>query len=747
MKYDDLEPTKDLFDIVDVPSPIDNIEMEGVNKINVSPEETKSSTKKEEPITRETKNKNKNSKKSLKEKWRNLSSKKKAIFLVIVALVTVLLVTLIVYLCLNKSKKPVMDNPKPEAPTVIVEKENYIYKNGTLTFLDKTEQEIGTYECQNKDENLCYVINYSDEDNFDAPKNVYEDGSVIPRRSEIYGDNYVFIYDNTSNTDGLIILYNIKEQKDEGKYLLVKGFADSNFVILKNDNNKYGAVEISSSGIKEKMAFTFDYLGRLDKESKVVGKTNKRYFIYNLDGKLESKGLASEIKSYNNKYIVSAGDSYNVYDYKGEKVLKDSADYMALLEDYVLLIKDKKLFIRDYEDNLYNAEGIEIDSLDYNVKYVYSAEKVLTETKKAFEIEFEKNLIHINYVRRNTAKTTTIDTYEGKLNANMDYISYYTDKLYFYSDEAKTKLIGTYTCSNKNIIDKNTKTFSNCGLASESFYSVNEIEQDNSTNLGLLPIFNERYAFIYDNIDKENPTIILYDLKNNRQLSKYASVDAGIYEKNDKVNFKIAKNTYIMAQNKSNHKYGVINISDDKVSGIIPFEYDTLEKLRDYYLVGEDNGNYCLLDKTGLAVSGHYPYKIVDYLGKIYKVKNNDSYGIMNEAGEKIADINYLDIVLRDSYYLAVNKEKALEIFKYSGNFKLNTPISLGDDFKNNYEVTKVGEGFKVTIKNTNEVISIDNKGYRPGEEPKTPVVTDPDTPDNPADIPNNNTNDDNPIE
>ncbi len=742
MKSNDLEETKDLFDIVDVPSPIETIEMEGVNKVNVSPEEVNTPSK-EEQITRESKNKDKKNKKSLREKWRNISSKKKVTIIVTIIIVIALLITVIVCLLLKKDNKPQAQPPKEETPPVIVEKENYIYKNGILTFLDKTEQELGTYECQNKDENLCFIVNYSDEDNFDVSKNVYEDGTIIPRRSDIYGDNYAFIYDNISSDNGLIILYNIKEQKEEGKYLLVKGFTDSNFVILKNSNNKYGAIEITSSGIKEKMEFTFDYLGRLNKDAKVVGKTNKKYFIYNLDGKLESKGITSEIKSYNNKYIVAASDTYNVYNYKGEKVIKESSNYVSLLDDYAVLIKDKKLFIRDYDDNLYNAEGLEIESLDYNVKYIYNADKVLADTKRAFEIEIDKNLMHINYVRHNTAKTATIDTYEGKLNAEMEYISYYGDKLYFYSDEAKTKLIGTYTCDNKNIIDKKTTTLSNCGIASESFYSVNEVEEDNSTNLGLLPIFNERYAFIYDNIDKENPNIILYDLKNSRTLSKYASIDAGIYDKENKISFKIAKNTYIMAQNKSNHKYGVINISDDKVSGIIPFEYDYIEKLRDAYLGKESDGKYVLLDKTGIAKSGHYQYKIVDYLGKMFKVQNNNKYGVVNEAGEELAPLNYLDIVLKDQYYIAINTDKALEIFKYNDKeFRLKTPIPLGDNYKDNYEVSSTGNGFQIKIKSTNETINIDNKGYRPDEKP---VITDPVIPDIPND--DNDTNNDNLVE
>lgn len=49
MKYDDLDKTKDLFDIVDeVPSPIENIEMEGVNKENLAKTETVVQTAKEE---------------------------------------------------------------------------------------------------------------------------------------------------------------------------------------------------------------------------------------------------------------------------------------------------------------------------------------------------------------------------------------------------------------------------------------------------------------------------------------------------------------------------------------------------------------------------------------------------------------------------------------------------------------------------------------------------------------------------
>ena len=71
MKYDDLEKTKELFEIdEDVPTPIENIEMEGISKDTVTDEFTLGLTDKEASII----NKNikekeeKSSKKSKKEK-------------------------------------------------------------------------------------------------------------------------------------------------------------------------------------------------------------------------------------------------------------------------------------------------------------------------------------------------------------------------------------------------------------------------------------------------------------------------------------------------------------------------------------------------------------------------------------------------------------------------------------------------------------------------------------------------------
>ncbi|MDE5539787.1 MAG: hypothetical protein K2J20_04805, partial [Bacilli bacterium] len=386
MKYDDLEKTKDLFDIVDVPSPIENIEMEGASKGSVSGEEDLFGLMEDTP--NDVKKTEKDDKKKKKDKDKGLSKKKKIAIIVSVVVVLVIAITVVVYFLL-KGNEDVEEPAKPEEPTVIVEKDNYIYKNGVLTFLDEREKEIGTYECENKDEKLCFVVDYSDEDKFDGEKNYYEDGTLIPRRSAIYLDKYVFIYDNAEASDGTINLYNIEEAKSEDSYLLVKGFADSNYVILQDTNKKYGAIEIGLSGITKKIEFKFDYLGRMNKDSKVVAKTNNKYFIYSLDGKNESKGIAQEIKSYNNNYIVAYNDGYYIYDYKSKLVMEDSFDYVSLLDKYVALVKDNKLYIRDYENNKYNEDGIEISGEDYNVRYIYNEDKVLQKTDRVFDLAID----------------------------------------------------------------------------------------------------------------------------------------------------------------------------------------------------------------------------------------------------------------------------------------------------------------------------------------------------------------------
>ena len=99
-------------------------------------------------VTKEKKKKPQKNKKKFS--FKNLTKKQKIIFIVSISLIVLVIAFILVYFLVIKKDKKVDDNK--EKP-VIVEKDNYIYNNGTLKFLDKDDKTIGDYECENKDEN------------------------------------------------------------------------------------------------------------------------------------------------------------------------------------------------------------------------------------------------------------------------------------------------------------------------------------------------------------------------------------------------------------------------------------------------------------------------------------------------------------------------------------------------------------------------------------------------------------------
>lgn len=712
MKYDDLEKTKELFEIdEDVPTPIENIEMEGISKDTVTDEFTlgltdkeasiinKNIKEKEEKSSKKSK-KEKKEKKSIKERWNELTKKQKVLTISLIVLILIVIITFTLMLVLKKDDKKTIDEPnKPNEPIVELEEENYIYKDGSLILIDKDKNELGTYECKNKDENLCLVAYFSSEDEFNGPKYLYEDESTIERRSHIYNDSYVFISDNNSESSSSIILYNIKEEKEEGIYSLVKGFKDSNYVIVKDSSNKYGALEITNEGPIEKIKITYDYLGMINSDSKVVAKTNNKYFIYSKEGKLESKGLSYPIKNYNNNYIVIDNNGEALYDYKSKQVIEGTYDYISLLDDYVGLVKDNKLYIKDYKNNKYNEEGIELFNSYYNELNIYNEEKVLTNSKYSYKINIIENNIDITYVNKNDKeKDLSLSINEGKLSSQFANLNYLDGKLYFYKEETKKTLLGTYSCTNKNTVESDTNSLNTCLIAT------------NKDNTGWLPIINERYVFIIDSLDKNNKTIMLYDLKNNKTLSRYSSVNPGIDTKENKITFISNNNLYIIAENKNN-KYGVIKIEEEAKS-VIPFNYNKIEKVKNNYIGTESNDSYVLFDENGTKVATTTK-NIVDFNNKYIKTTANNLYYITDYSGKEIDSTGYLHLTLEEDYYVVVTNDKKLNIKEYDNkDFSLENLLDLEtEDYSNAYKVGKNSIGYLITITKTGKVIQVDNKG------------------------------------
>ncbi len=714
MKYDDLEKTKDLFDIPDedVPSIIDDIDSEGISKETLSDDltfglsgEDKVDGQKEEVLSLDDEDdKKKKPKKKFKEKWASWSRRKKVLFILIPVLVLIIILAVVLWLVLREPEEVV---PEPSEPEVIVQRDNYIYQDGVLVFLNDNDEEIGRYECNNKSEETCYVATYSNEDEFDNVKHVYEDGSALNIVSQIYQNNYVFIYDNEMSDEGVIILYNIATNEEEGTYSLVKGFSNSDFAIVKDTENRYGALLFSEDNVEEVFAFSYDYLGRLDEDSNIVAYTNNRYYIYNLEEERLSQGISYRIKSYNDEYIVVDDGGYYAYSYNGSLIFDQEYDFIELLDDYAVLIDRSNLYIRDYQNNKYNEEGVELDSNDYAVYQVYNNDKVLVETRRSYEVVINENVLDVLYTVNGSDRSKSIDLQDGIMSAKYDYISYYDDVLYFYQDEEKTEILGTYECSNSNNSD-----LTNCVVATDSFYSKNDLEEDRSEEVGWIPIFNERYVFILDTIDVNNPTIVLYDLEDRESLARYETVDSGSYTGENKVTFVDTEATYVMAQSKNDGNFGLIRIGDN-VSKTIGFDYSSIEKFRDYYMVSTSSGTYQLYSNVGREITGEYGYQIVDYYDNYLKVVDNNKYYVYNFDGDKIGG-TYNFVAFYEDYYVVIDTSNKLNIGMYDDPvYTLSETIDVGTtNYEGAYQINTLSNGgLEVIITSNNTTYEFDANG------------------------------------
>lgn len=627
----------------------------------------------------------KDEKKSKKpSKWSALSKKTKIIIIVSIILVLIIAIVLIYFLVLKK------DNNKNENndPVVVIEKDNYKYEDGKLIFIDKDKKEIGSYDCTNKNENLCFVAYFSNEDNFDVNKKVYESGLPINIRTDIIKDKYVFIYDDETKEKGNVILYDMSSNKKLEEYSLVKEVKD-NYVIVKKDND-YKLISLDSS-LEDAIKTTYDYMGYIEDTNYLVVASNGNYKLIDFDDKDVSKTVPGNIMSFDDKNIsVKVGNEYYVYDYSGKVVVNDKYDYIRFANNYIIAASGKKLFVYDVNGNRMNIEGIRITSDSYNTKLIFNDNLRQVGKEEAFNVVVSNNIMRIEYGE----DYTKINLSDGIVSKNIPYISYFGGKLYFYSDEEKSNLIGSYKCEYANDIDESTKELQNCFIAKES----NIFTPDKEVKNGYLPIYNNNYVFISDTKSPNaNDNIILWDLKNNKKLATYKSVDAGFHDTENTVNFITTGGTQVVAKNTSD-SYGLINIQTSKVNGIIPFKDQddaklinvSFKLLQDNYLVKRSDETYHLYNKKGNEIASKVStkYEIVEYKYNHLKVKNSDKYLIYDLNGKIVSD-EFKNIFMENNFYLSIDSSNILHVFKYENKKDLiSEEVTISDIEKDlNYEV------------------------------------------------------------
>lgn len=636
-------------------------------------------------------------------KWSMLEKKHKIIIIVSVVVVLLILIGVLLYFFVFKKNDP-SEPKKPDEPVVIVEKDNYRYEDGKLIFVDKTKNDIGSYECKNKDENNCFVAYYSDEDTFDEELHVYENGDKIEDRSDLFNNRYAFVYDNEKSEAGSILLYDFKKEKEVGTYLLVKEVID-NKVIVKNEKDKYGIIDLSDEDIENVIDFKYDYLGCMSKKESIVAKSNLNYYLLDQSGKELTKSIPGEIKSYNEKYLsVLVDREYFIYDYKGVKASEQKYDFVTYVDDYVLAVDNKKIFAFDDEMHPLNKDGIKVNNTEYNVKVTFDKDKKQISKESAFAVSVTRDKLIFTI----DEEEKSINVHEGKLSSKEEYISYFDGVLYIYQDKDKANLLGSYKCKNANVVDASSTEFTNCFIAKETVL-LNRKDADTS-KVGYLPIYNKRYVFIQDNdTAKTKDNIYLWDLKQNKQQANYSAVDTGFYNNETVVNFVDTASTMVLAKNTSD-SLGVIRIENSALTSVISFKDNNKEirYLKDKFLVKREDGTYHLYNEKGTdLVTTQIRNEIVDFNDSYVVVRTTEQYNIYSFAGKIVSTEETLIYAkLYDQFFVGVSHEKDVNIYTYTGSTLTkdeDTSLLVSDNMDNAFKVTVEGSSVTLEILDENK--------------------------------------------
>lgn len=640
----------------------------------------------------------------IKDFWFNLSKQKK----IIIILGTVLFILLIVIGILFLTKKDSKDT-KEKKPDVIVNNDFYRYENGVLVFLDKDKKEIGKYKCKNADQKKCFVADQSNEDDFTGDLYFDESGNKITFISKIINDKYAFIVDNKKGSNDNIILYNIKTKEATDEYKLVKeSSVNKNYVVLKDNDNKYGVVDLSEDSPKVLINFVYDYVGMINNDMAnkyVVLLKNGKYYISDYTEKLLSSGLNQKIVEYNDQFIVTKDgqNKYEVYDYDDNKLQSDGFLFVKLNNSYYAALKDNGIYVYDKDGVKYNETPIPVSTNAYNHTYVLDANNQVISNELAFEISTNDDFITIT--RGKAIDSLSIK--EAQANKDHPFINYYNGILYFYSDEAKSSLIGKYTCKNRNT----PGSLDQCNIASSISISNNELTSGVAS--GKVAILNNRFVFIKDSLSTGN--IYLYDLTNNKKLGPYNDIEAFDLTQ-DKESVKNINGAFVIAKNKNN-QFGLLKVNNQSVDVVLGFDYSEMEKEGEYFLV-KKSGGYNLVNQSGNVLTKDISNKIVSYNENYLITKSGSGYTLYNYNGDKVDQTVYSYIELGSNYYVGI-VDNNLGIYKYNNPqvnlLKSKVVIKNTDSWKSsNYfkvSASTLGYIIQITDGENNKEYSFDENG------------------------------------
>jgi len=302
------------------------------------------------------------------------------------------------------------------------------------------------------------------------------------------------------------------------------------------------------------------------------------------------------------------------------------------------------------------------------------------------------------------------DGYVGYYNYD-DYISFNNNKSGLVQvDSPKHKFVSLYKCKNPE--------YGKCGAAEPLMINKDyNLEEELSLSVIGMVYLEDRYVFVYDSeyylkdifsnyFSKESP-LIIYDVKNNKELGKYLGV---VYSYGDTADNLIAVDL--------NGKYGVISIDDGKVSNKVEFKYDYIGKLfdsKDYMLVKD--GQYYYYNSTDTKKVGPFNNQISNYSSHFivtnegkYSDETEKNYRLYTTKGKKIVvESGYKYIEVRDNYAIVVDKDDNLNIYNSEGKAILKDSIKLIDKGEYHIRCCESLLNYKVEIKSDVMSLSVLN--------------------------------------
>ena len=178
----------------------------------------------------------------------------------------------------------------------------------------------------------------------------------------------------------------------------------------------------------------------------------------------------------------------------------------------------------------------------------------------------------------------------------VDNFYYKEGSLYFLNAEEVE--IGSYKC--------NTQDDSLCyvGLNSnrDDFDVTKLVDSEGNLKKQRLPIYHDNYVFIYDNKSEKDTEIILYSIKEQKELGRYLSVKA-------------FENGNVIVQD-AEKKYGLINLDATKgVVQVLKNNYNYLGMIEgEANLVAKTKDGYFIIDTKGKELS--------DAIDSSFKIKS-----------------------------------------------------------------------------------------------------------------------------